>query len=110
MILTLITQKNREIAKQKLTAKLMQIELEARFSSTQALKKSQVGQSLRNEKIRTYNFNQDRITDHRIEGGTAHNLKGFLEGGEQLDDMIEKLRRSQRRKQLMDIINRECEQ
>ncbi|EAA00316.4 AGAP012078-PA [Anopheles gambiae str. PEST] len=103
-------QKNREIAKQKLTAKLMQIELEARFSSTQALKKSQVGQSLRNEKIRTYNFNQDRITDHRIEGGTAHNLKGFLEGGEQLDDMIEKLRRSQRRKQLMDIINRECEQ
>ncbi|XP_049291960.1 peptide chain release factor 1-like, mitochondrial [Anopheles funestus] len=103
-------QKNREIAKQKLIAKLTQIELEARFSSTQALKKSQVGQSLRNEKIRTYNYNQDRITDHRIEGGTAHNLKGFLEGGEQLDDMIEKLRRSQRRKQLMDIINRECEQ
>uniref|UniRef100_A0A182JUN5 Prokaryotic-type class I peptide chain release factors domain-containing protein n=1 Tax=Anopheles christyi TaxID=43041 RepID=A0A182JUN5_9DIPT len=103
-------QKNREIAKQKLIAKLMQIELESRFSNTQALKKSQVGQSLRNEKIRTYNYNQDRITDHRIEGGTAHNLKGFLEGGEQLDEMIEKLRRSQRRKQLMDIINRECEQ
>uniref|UniRef100_A0A182P1D5 Prokaryotic-type class I peptide chain release factors domain-containing protein n=1 Tax=Anopheles epiroticus TaxID=199890 RepID=A0A182P1D5_9DIPT len=101
-------QKNREIAKQKLAAKLMQIELEARFSSTQALKKSQVGQSLRNEKIRTYNYNQDRITDHRIEGGTAHNLKGFLEGGEQLDEMIEKLRRSERRKQLMDIINREA--
>ncbi|KFB49938.1 AGAP012082-PA-like protein [Anopheles sinensis] len=99
--------KNREIAKQKLVAKLTQIELEARFSNTQALKKSQVGQSLRNEKIRTYNFNQDRITDHRIEGGTVHNLKGFLEGGEELDSMIEKLRRAQRRKQLMDIIQRE---
>ncbi|XP_050080653.1 peptide chain release factor 1-like, mitochondrial [Anopheles maculipalpis] len=101
-------QKNREIAKEKLIAKLTQIELEARFSSTQALKKSQVGQSLRNEKIRTYNYNQDRITDHRIEGGTAHNLKGFLEGGEQLDELIEKLQRSQRQKQLMEIINREC--
>ncbi|XP_058129206.1 peptide chain release factor 1-like, mitochondrial [Anopheles ziemanni] len=99
--------KNREIAKQKLVAKLTQLELEARFSSTQALKKSQVGQSLRNEKIRTYNFNQDRITDHRVEGGTVHNLKGFLEGGEELDSMIEKLRRAQRRKQLMDIIQRE---
>ncbi|XP_053678966.1 peptide chain release factor 1-like, mitochondrial [Anopheles nili] len=102
--------KNREIAKQKLVAKLMQQELEARFSSTQALKQSQVGQSLRNEKIRTYNYNQDRITDHRLEGGTTHNLKGFLEGSEQLDDMIEKLRSSQRRKQLMDIMNRQVEQ
>lgn len=102
--------KNREIAKQKLVAKLMQQELEARFASTQALKKSQVGQSLRNEKIRTYNFNQDRITDHRIEGGTVHNLKGFLEGGQQLDDMIDKLHRSERRKQLLELISKASEQ
>ncbi|XP_052873103.1 peptide chain release factor 1-like, mitochondrial [Anopheles cruzii] len=102
--------KNREIAKQKLTAKLMQQELEARFTSSQALKKSQVGQSLRNEKIRTYNYNQDRITDHRLEGGTVHNLKGFLEGGAQLDDMIEKLHRSRRHAQLMEIINKPPEQ
>lgn len=97
--------KNKEIAKQKLLAKLTQQELESKFNATQSMKKSQVGSSLRNEKIRTYNYNQDRITDHRVEGGTTHNLKAFLEGGPQLEDMIAKLQAMHRKKQLMDIIN-----
>lgn len=97
--------KNKEIAKQKLLAKLTQLELESKFNATQSMKKSQVGSSLRNEKIRTYNYNQDRITDHRVEGGTTHNLKAFLEGGPQLEDMIAKLQAMHRKKQLMDIIN-----
>lgn len=97
--------KNKEIAKQKLLAKLTQQELESKFNATQSMKKSQVGSSLRNEKIRTYNYNQDRITDHRIDGGTTHNLKAFLEGGTQLEDMIAKLQATHRQKQLMDIIN-----
>ncbi|EAT34741.1 AAEL013058-PA [Aedes aegypti] len=97
--------KNKEIAKQKLLAKLTQQELESKFNATQSMKKSQVGSSLRNEKIRTYNYNQDRITDHRVDGGTTHNLKAFLEGGSQLEDMIAKLQAMHRKKQLMDIIN-----
>ncbi|XP_062556259.1 peptide chain release factor 1-like, mitochondrial [Armigeres subalbatus] len=101
--------KNREIAKQKLLAKLTQQELESKFNASQSLKKSQVGCSLRNEKIRTYNYNQDRITDHRVEGGTTHNLKAFLEGGSQLEDMIAKLQAMHRKKQLMDIINSSLE-
>lgn len=97
--------KNKEIAKEKLLAKLTQRELENKFNATQSMKKSQVGSSLRNEKIRTYNYPQDRITDHRVEGGTTHNLKVFMQGGPQLNDMIEKLRKDHRKKQLMEIIN-----
>ncbi|XP_058462289.1 peptide chain release factor 1-like, mitochondrial [Malaya genurostris] len=97
--------KNKELAKQKLLAKLTQQELEAKFNSSQSMKKSQVGSSLRNEKIRTYNYNQDRITDHRVEGGTTHNLKAFMEGGDQLDNMIAKLQAAHRKRQLMEIIN-----
>ncbi|XP_053687758.1 peptide chain release factor 1-like, mitochondrial [Sabethes cyaneus] len=97
--------KNKEIAKQKLLAKLTQQELETKFNNSKSLKKSQVGLSLRNEKIRTYNYSQDRITDHRVENGTIHNLKTFLEGGPQLDDMILKLRAAHRKTQLMDIVN-----
>lgn len=50
----------------------------------------QVGSSARSEKIRTYNFNQDRITDHRL-SKNFHNLLGFLEGEEQLDKVINEL-------------------
>lgn len=51
---------------------------------------NQVGSSGRSEKIRTYNFNQDRITDHRL-SKNFHNLVGFLEGGDYLDKIINEL-------------------
>jgi peptide chain release factor 1 len=51
-------------------------------------RRSQVGTAERSEKIRTYNFPQDRLTDHRI-GLTVHNLPKILEGG--LDDIIDAL-------------------
>ncbi|XP_050520567.1 peptide chain release factor 1-like, mitochondrial isoform X1 [Daktulosphaira vitifoliae] len=82
--------KNRKIALQKLRAKLYQMQLEEQISSTKLARKLQVGSSARSEKIRTYNFNQDRITDHRL-SKSIHNLVGFLEGTEILDKIINEL-------------------
>lgn len=75
------------------------------MAAQSATRKTQVGSSMRNEKIRTYNFNQDRITDHRLTvGGTVHNLAGLLAGGEPLDDLILKLRAASQKQQIVDMI------
>lgn len=96
--------KNRELCMKKLEAKLFAIELEQRRSKTADTRKSQVGQSMRNEKIRTYNFNQDRVTDHRIDNGTTHNLSGFLEGGPVLAKFIETLTEELRKSRLQEVL------
>ncbi|KNC25292.1 hypothetical protein FF38_02536 [Lucilia cuprina] len=96
--------KNKEIALKKLQAKLVQIELESADASTKATRKAQQGNLDRNEKIRTYNFVQDRITDHRIQGGTVHNLKEFFEGGEHLNNLIKKIALDFRKKRLTEMI------
>lgn len=84
--------KNKEIAIRKLKEKLFQQQYEAQAASTQATRKSQKGTSNRNEKIRTYNFVQDRVTDHRLEsGGTVHNLKDFIVGGNGMIAMNKRL-------------------
>lgn len=75
------------------------------MATQSATRKTQIGLSLRNEKIRTYNYNQDRVTDHRLSsGGTLHNLAGFLEGGPYLDDLIIKLRMSRRKQEIVEMI------
>lgn len=70
---------NRKIARQKLLAKLQSIELERLTSLASTMRKAQIGHADRNEKIRTYNFPQDRITDHRL-GKSYHNLRGLFDG------------------------------
>lgn len=97
--------KNKEIALKKIESKILLIEMNKQVATEVATRKSQVGQSMRNEKIRTYNYNQDRISDHRIENGTTYNLKGFLEGGLELDQLIKKVSSSNRENELLDIIN-----
>ena len=67
--------KNRAMAMKMLRAKLFEIETEKQQSARDAARKSQVGTGDRSEKIRTYNFPQDRLTDHRI-NYTRHNLPG----------------------------------
>jgi peptide chain release factor 1 len=77
--------KNRSQAMRMLRAKLYQLEQDRIRSERDSLRKGQVGTGDRSEKIRTYNFPQDRMTDHRI-GYTRHNLAGLLAGD--LDDVI----------------------
>ena len=70
---------NREIAMELLRAKLWEIELEKRQDQLSSLKSTQVGRGMRAEKIRTYNFPQDRMTDHRIQK-SWRNLSALLAG------------------------------
>jgi peptide chain release factor 1 len=71
--------KNRSKAMQVLRSRLYQIELEKQLAQIGAERKSMVGTGDRSEKIRTYNFPQNRITDHRI-GLTLHQLDLTMEG------------------------------
>ena len=76
---------NREIAMDLLRSKLWEMEVEKQNKEITSLKSTQVGRGMRAEKIRTYNFPQDRLTDHRI-NKSWHNLPVLLEG--EIDDVI----------------------
>ncbi|XP_051869060.1 peptide chain release factor 1-like, mitochondrial isoform X1 [Pristis pectinata] len=83
--------RNRERAMQLLRAKLYRMKLDEETSRRQYARSIQIGTRGRSEKIRTYNFPQDRVTDHRI-GKSLYNLKDFMLGGELLDEMVEELK------------------
>ena len=80
---------NRDKAFALLRAKLYDMELQKQHDEEAELRRSQIGTGDRSEKIRTYNFPQSRVTDHRI-GLTTHNLEGVLDGDleEILDSLI----------------------
>ncbi len=71
--------KNRSKAMAVLRARLLDIERQRQFQEVTDARRSQVGTGDRSEKIRTYNFPQTRVTDHRI-GLTLHNLEAVLDG------------------------------
>jgi peptide chain release factor 1 len=81
--------KNKAMAMKLLRAKLYDIEEEKRQTAEREARRSQIGSGDRSEKIRTYNFPQDRLTDHRI-GLTRHNLPGLMDGD--LEEVIGSLR------------------
>jgi peptide chain release factor 1 len=85
--------RNKEKALRVLRSRLMDIAQREQQAKIADHRRSQVGTGDRSEKIRTYNFPQSRITDHRL-NESFHNMEGILDGD--LDDMLEKLvRRSQ---------------
>ena len=79
---------NRDKALAILAAKLETFEEEKAAKAHAAERKAQIGTGDRSEKIRTYNFTQDRVTDHRIKE-SWHNIEAIMEGD--LDDMLETL-------------------
>ncbi|AFH48122.1 Protein chain release factor A [Ignavibacterium album JCM 16511] len=81
--------KNRQKAMKVLKARLYDMEMRKQMEQISAQRKSQVRSGDRSEKIRTYNFPQNRVTDHRI-GLTLYNLSNIMEG--QLDNLIEQLK------------------
>ncbi|XP_053357356.1 peptide chain release factor 1-like, mitochondrial [Clarias gariepinus] len=95
--------KNKEKAMKLLRAKLYAAKLEEETSKRYHARKLQIGTRGRSEKIRTYNFAQDRVTDHRI-GKTLHDVHGFLLGEELLDEMSMFLQQFSEQEVLMDII------
>ena len=92
--------KNRAKAMSVLRARLLEMEQERQAAERGEERRSQVGTGERSEKIRTYNFPDDRVTDHRI-GLTVHNLPGLLEGD--LDRVIEPLLEADQARRLGEV-------
>ena len=89
---------NRDKAMKRLQAMLVETELEKRAAATAAERKLQVGSGDRSQRIRTYNFPQGRITDHRVEGLTLYDLPNIIEGD--LDALIVRLQQEQQAEEL----------
>lgn len=83
--------KNKLKAMSVLRSRLLARKLEEERSQLDTARRSQIGSGDRSEKIRTYNFPQDRVTDHRI-NLSRHNLPAFLDGD--LQDMLDGLRQA----------------
>jgi len=81
-------QRNRAKAMQILRSRLLARKEEAKEKKEMESRRKQIGKGERSEKIRTYNFPQDRVTDHRI-NLSLHNLEGIMNGN--LDPLIDKL-------------------
>ena len=95
---------NREKAMRILQARLLEMERQKAEDELSSNRRSQVGQGDRSEKIRTYNFPQSRVTDHRI-GFSVHNISAVM-GGE-LDDIVNALCEAEQ-KELMEQLGTEA--
>lgn len=89
--------KNREKAMKVLRSKIHRMEMERQAAEISCARKSQIGSGDRSERIRTYNYPQGRVSDHRI-SLTLHSIESILNG--RLDELVEALTTAERMKQL----------
>jgi peptide chain release factor 1 len=92
---------NKEKALRILRSRLLQVERERQEAELADARRNQVKSGGRSEKIRTYNFKENRVTDHRIKV-TVQALDQVLAGGEALDEIVDALAADERRRQLGD--------
>ena len=92
--------KNKAKAMSVLRSRLLDLEIQKQRAADSAARRSMVGAGDRSDKVRTYNFPQDRVTDHRI-GKTVHNLPGVMAGD--LDDLIDALIMQDQAERLSDV-------
>jgi len=90
---------NRDKAMRYLRARLYQVAVDEAHEKEAATRRAQLGTGERSEKIRTYNFREERVTDHRIKY-TSHQLQDVLAGGEELDGFADRLLAAERAAQL----------
>jgi peptide chain release factor 1 len=90
---------NKDKALRILRSRLMQLKRERQDAELASARRNQVKSGGRSEKIRTYNFKENRVTDHRI-GVTLHALDQVLAGESQLDDLVDALAAAERQEQL----------
>jgi peptide chain release factor 1 len=92
--------KNREKAMKILASRLAAAERERQEAEASATRKAQVGSGDRSEKIRTYNYPQNRVTDHRI-GLSVHNLEAVVNG--ELQAFLDALSKDEQQRRLTDL-------
>jgi peptide chain release factor 1 len=92
---------NKEAAMRVLRARLYEVELERQQAEQGAARRSQIGSGDRSEKIRTYNYPQDRVTDHRV-GLTVHNIPALMNGD--ISELVESLTAADRAERLKAVV------
>ncbi|CAL8290881.1 unnamed protein product [Lota lota] len=96
---------NRDTAMAMLRARLHQSIMGKETAKRHMARKKQVGTRSQSERIRSYNFSQDRVTDHRT-GYVTRDLKEFMKGGEPLDELICNVLEHGEREALLDLVER----
>ncbi|XP_047736304.1 peptide chain release factor 1-like, mitochondrial, partial [Hyalella azteca] len=95
--------RNKSLALARLRSLLYQREKDKEIDASTASRRLQVGTRGRSEKIRTYNFPQDRVTDHRI-GLSIHDVNGVLSGGEVFQHLLDELKEFAHRENLQTLL------
>lgn len=95
--------RNRAVAMQVLRSRIFEAQLRQQTDAYNSARRLQVGSASRSEKIRTYNYCQDRVTDHRVKE-SVHGVERLLAGSDELDAFVERLQEASRSERLVELV------